>query len=180
MATKSFRVYPVTLNMWNTVGKTCRPMIMQKQTDQSCQQIYPHIISIFLIFLKRQFAWFIRSYFFGKIRKISSICCLLNLPIAWYKLLTLEAPSKVCSRRHSKFFHFSYKISLEISYELSAWQTIHMKCQDLFSEKKKYIYSKVLSAAVVTDTLRVKRNLYSYFSDGGNICGQEFSSQVAE
>ena len=34
------------------------------------------------------------------------------------------------------FFYFSEKTSLDISCELSAKQTIHMKCQDLvFSEK---------------------------------------------
>ena len=35
------------------------------------------------------------------------------------------------------YFLFSEKISLDISYESSAWQMIHMKCQDLFSLKKK-------------------------------------------
>ena len=35
---------------------------------------------------------------------------------------------------------------------LLGWQTIHMKCQDLFSLKNK---KKLLSAAVVIDTLRV-------------------------
>ena len=52
-------------------------------------------------------------------------------------------PRKICSRWHSKIFifiHFSAKTWLDISCELSAWQKIHMKCQDLFSlknEKKK-------------------------------------------
>ena len=35
--------------------------------------------------LKRQFAWSVRSNFQGKTRKISSVCRLLNLPIAWYE-----------------------------------------------------------------------------------------------
>ena len=35
------------------------------------------------------------------------------------------------------FFFFSEKTSLDISCEWSAWQTIHMKYQDLFSLKKK-------------------------------------------
>ena len=35
------------------------------------------------------------------------------------------------------FFLFSEKTSLDISYELSAWQTIHMKCLDLFSLENK-------------------------------------------
>ena len=33
--------------------------------------------------LRRQFAWSVRSYFLGKIRKISSVCHLLNMPITW-------------------------------------------------------------------------------------------------
>ena len=39
------------------------------------------------------------------------------------------------------YFFFSEKTSLDITRESSAWQTIHMKCQDLFffSEKKKII-----------------------------------------
>ena len=36
-------------------------------------------------------------------------------------------------------FLVSYKISLDISCESSAWQIIHMKCQDLFSMKNKKI-----------------------------------------
>ena len=70
--------------------------------------------------------------------------------------LALKAPSKICSRRHSKIFifYFSEKTCLDISCESSAWQTIHMKCQDLFSSEKKK-KSKLLSALVVTGTLRV-------------------------
>ena len=59
------------------------------------------------------------------------------------KLLSLKAPSKICSRWHSKKISFSWKISLEISCESSAWQMIHIKCQDLFSKKKKKIKSVV-------------------------------------
>ena len=42
-------------------------------------------------------------------------------------------------RRHSKTdnCYFSEKISFDISYELSTWQTIHMKYQALVSMKKK-------------------------------------------
>ena len=51
-------------------------------------------------------------------------------------LLTLKVPSKICSRRHVKIlFYFSEKTSVDISCELSAKQTVHMKCQDLFSLK---------------------------------------------
>ena len=35
------------------------------------------------------------------------------------------------------FFYFSEKPSLDISCELSAKHTIHMKCQDVFSLKNK-------------------------------------------
>ena len=34
-------------------------------------------------------------------------------------------------------FYFSEKTSLDILCESSAWQTIHMKCQDLFSSENK-------------------------------------------
>ena len=48
------------------------------------------------------------------------------------------------------------KMNLDISCELSAWQTIHMICQDLFLLKnKKYIF-QMLSAAAVIGALRVK------------------------
>ena len=78
---------------------------------------------------------------YGKCPKISLfIPCFLGLNFAFYAkycTLTLKAPSKICSRRHFEifFFNFSKKTSLDISCELSAWQTIHMKYQDLFSLK---------------------------------------------
>ena len=49
--------------------------------------------------------------------------------------------------------YFSEKLRLDISCELSARQTIHMKCQFLFSLKKKF---KVSSAVVVINALRDK------------------------
>ena len=54
-------------------------------------------------------------------------------------VLTLKVPSKICSRWHFKFFFFSVseKISPDISHELSAWQTVHMKCQNFFCLEKK-------------------------------------------
>ena len=74
--------------------------------------------------------------------------------------LTLKAPSKSCSRQHSKFFFFfffSVKTSLDISCESSSKQTIHMKFQDLFSLKNRKKKKKILSsAAVVIGALRVK------------------------
>ena len=75
--------------------------------------------------------------------------------------LTLKAPGKICSRRHSRFFlfffflNFSWKLSLDISCEMSTWQTIHMKCRLSFSEiiiKK----VKLSSAAELIGTLGVK------------------------
>ena len=53
-------------------------------------------------------------------------------------------------------FYFSEKTSLDISCELSAWQTIHMKYQDLFSSENKK-KSKFTSALVVIGTLRVNK-----------------------
>ena len=67
---------------------------------------------------------------------------------------------KFWNRRHSKtfFFYFSEKTSLGISSESSAKQTIHTKCQDLFSLKNIKKYKKLSSAAVVIGALRVKGN----------------------
>ena len=48
--------------------------------------------------------------------------------------------------------YFSEKISLDISCESSAWQMIHMKCQDFILWKKN---ESIFSAAVVTGALRV-------------------------
>ena len=75
-------------------------------------------------------------------------------------ILILKATNKICSKRHSIFYfiYFSEKTSLDISCESSAWQMIHMKCQDLFSlkNKKKKNKKKLLSAAVAIGALRVK------------------------
>ena len=84
------------------------------------------------------------------------------------KFLTHKAPSKICSRRHSKFFfYFLEKTSLAISCESSAKQTIHMKCQDLFSlkNKKKIKNKKLSSAAVVIGALRVKVVVHVIIND---------------
>ena len=53
------------------------------------------------------------------------------------QLLTLKAPITTAADNNLFFFFFSEKTSHDISSESSAWQTIHMKCQDLFSLKKK-------------------------------------------
>ena len=101
--------------------------------------------------------------FSEKNKKNISKCRLLKilprvLSVKRHLLLTLKAPSKrhsnfVCSKRHSNFFffYFSEKTSLDISCESSAWQMIHLKCQDLFSLKNKR--KKLLSAAVVIGAL---------------------------
>ena len=53
-------------------------------------------------------------------------------------LLTLKAPvTTAADDNFFNFFYFTEKTSLVISCESSAWQMIHMKCQDLFSLKKK-------------------------------------------
>ena len=85
-------------------------------------------------------------------------------------VLTLKAPSKICSIRHLFFlFNFSKKTSLDISCESSVRQTIHMKYQDLFSfififffyffQRKQvmifHVNFKMSSAAVVIGALRV-------------------------
>ena len=61
--------------------------------------------------------------------------------------------------KHQPNFYFSQKTSVDISCESSVKQQIHMKCQDLFSmkkkKKKKNRYLKVLSAAVVNDVFMV-------------------------
>ena len=57
-------------------------------------------------------------------------------------LLTLKLPITTAAEDNFHillllFFHFSEKISLHISCESFSKQRIHMKCQDLFSLKKK-------------------------------------------
>ena len=51
--------------------------------------------------------------------------------------LTLKAPITTAADDifFLIFFNFSEKTSLDIRCESSAWQMIHMKCQDLFSLK---------------------------------------------
>ena len=51
--------------------------------------------------------------------------------------LILKAPITTAADENFFYFifYFSEKTSLDISCESSAWQTIHMKCQDLFSPK---------------------------------------------
>ena len=66
--------------------------------------------------------------------------------------LTLKAQSKICSKRHSKEIIFFP--------ENKPWNFIHIKCQDLFPKKNKYIF-KVSSAALVIGALRVNIPKYS-------------------
>ena len=62
--------------------------------------------------------------------------------------LTLKAPITTAADDNFfiYFFYFSEKTSLDISCESSAWQMIHMKCQDLFSLKNKKKIFRMLSA----------------------------------
>ena len=55
-------------------------------------------------------------------------------------ILTCKAPFTTAADDIFIFFFFlifSKKIGLDFSYESSAWQMIHMKCQDLFLWKMK-------------------------------------------
>ena len=56
-----------------------------------------------------------------------------------YLLLILKVPITIAADNNSDFFliFFLEKTSHDISCESSAEQMIHMKCQDLFSLKKK-------------------------------------------
>ena len=64
------------------------------------------------------------------------------------------------------YFNFSKKITLGDSCESSVGQTIHIKCQDIFSlgekkkKKKKNIEGHLLH--FLLGTLRVKKNLLEY------------------
>ena len=49
----------------------------QKGFDISCK-----------LSLWRQFAWNVKACFLWKLRKISPVCCLLNLPTEWWKLIS--------------------------------------------------------------------------------------------
>ena len=82
--------------------------------------------------------------------------------MCWEIGLTLKVPSKILADDILKFFifYFSEKTSLDIHVNClpkssAAWQTIHMKYQDLFSSenKKKLKFSSVL---VVIGALRIK------------------------
>ena len=53
--------------------------------------------------------------------------------------------SKIAADDIFKYFYFSEEIRLDISCEVSAKQSIYMKCQALFSlkNKKKYTYISI-------------------------------------
>ena len=57
--------------------------------------------------------------------------------LQYLKYLTLKAPSKICSRRHSKLFLLFFRGNKSWHFMWIVCQTIHMKCQDLFSLKNK-------------------------------------------
>ena len=73
--------------------------------------------------------------------------------------LTLKAPITTAADDILKyFFNFSKKTSLDISCESSAWQTIHMKGQDLFSLKNYKNKNKTISQYFVHKLLPVPDN----------------------
>ena len=68
-----------------------------------------------------------------------------------FKTITLKGPFTTAADDNFFFFffYFTEKTSLDISCESSAWQMIHMKCQDLFSLKneKKFWMSSAANFA---------------------------------
>ena len=104
---------------------------------------------------------------------------------AMHYILTLKAPITTAADNIFFiyfFFYFSEKTSLDISCELSAWQTIHMKCQDLFSlkNKKKNLECYLLQILLVTLRVKVLRYMqmetliiFCHISEGDNFCRQE-------
>ena len=60
--------------------------------------------------------------------------------------LTLKGPVTTAADDNFLFIYlfFSEKTSLDLSCKSSAWHTIHIKCQDLFSLKNKKINSNVV------------------------------------
>ena len=78
---------------------------------------------------------------------IDSKMDLFKFEYKYGKELTLKVPITTAADDnffYFIFFYFSEKTSLDISCESSAWQTIHLKCQDLFSLKNK---KKIMSSA---------------------------------
>ena len=74
---------------------------------------------------------------------LNIVARLIDLP---FSLLTLKVPITTAADDNFLYFFiifFSEKTSLDISCESSAWQTIHMKCQDLYSLKKKKKKKKI-------------------------------------
>ena len=63
------------------------------------------------------------------------LICFVFQKVLYVDILILKAPITTAADDILKyfFFNFSKKTSLDISCESSAWQTIHMKYQDLFS-----------------------------------------------
>ena len=70
------------------------------------------------------------------------------------------------------FFFFSEKTNFEISCESSAWQTIHMKCQDLFSLKNKKKILECCLLQILFGAVRVKMRL-----GGWMVWAPDFSSR---
>ena len=80
-------------------------------------------------------------------------------------MLILKVP--ITTAADDNFILFSEKTSLDISCESSAWQTIHIKCQGLFSLKNKKIFFECRLLQILLGALRVKQK--SAFKNGQNI-----------
>ena len=81
------------------------------------------------------------------------------------KELTLKVPITTAADNNFSFFFFFYfseKTSLEISCESSAWQTIHMKFQDLFSLKNKNKNLECHLLQILLGALRVNKVLFFF------------------
>ena len=73
----------------------------------------------------------------------------------------VENGGKFTSFIQSPLVHF-FLMWLDISCESTAWQTIHMQCQALFSPKNNFKKFKVSFAAVVISTVWINTQYY-YF-----------------
>ena len=84
-----------------------------------------------------------------------SLSCCLNICMA----LAFSTLGKIFSKRHIKvfFFLFFQKTGFDSSFKLSPLETIWMKCQILFSGKKKENIINLSSAELAKRELKVKK-----------------------
>ena len=89
--------------------------------------------------------------------------------MTWYGkiFLTLKAPITTAADDIFFFFFQKKKTSLDISCESSAWQMIHMKCQDLFPLKNKKKIFECCLLQILLSALRVSNN-FSYVRFNSN------------